>query len=245
MANSYFRFKQFTIQQGHCAMKVTTDACLFGGWVAQHLVSINTNKPTLQILDIGTGTGLLPLMLVQQMPSATIHAVEIDLQAANQAQQNLAASNWSSQLQVFNTNIKDYITTKQYDVVISNPPFYEQQLASNSTTKNLAHHSTQLPLHLLLKIASGHLKNGGLCYVLLPYYRLAEALHIAQQHALYLHTEIPIKQTTIHPFFRVVLCFCKQIKTQNILSKPLSIELTKGIYSPEFISLLQPYYLYL
>ena len=145
MANQYFQFKEFIIQQDACGMKVTTDGCLFGAWAASLIQSINPQ----QILDIGTGTGLLSLMLAQQT-TATIDAVEIDEAAAVQANQNVASSKWKKQITIHQTNILNYSKNIQYDFIVTNPPFFVNDLRSNDAKRNLAMHSSHLSLIELL-----------------------------------------------------------------------------------------------
>src|SRR5262249_33933395 len=134
MPNSYFQFKEFTVYQERCVMKVTTDACVFGAWVAQDVTDVQN------VLDIGTGTGLLPLMLAQRHPSITIDAIEIDKESFEQAKENVAISPFAEHIQVINDDAKAFSSWKKYDLVISNPPFYEKELASSDHKKNIAHH---------------------------------------------------------------------------------------------------------
>src|SRR5689334_11682345 len=144
MPNEFFCFKQFTIHQQYCAMKVCTDACLFGAWTASAIT--NEQLPAGLILDIGAGTGLLSLMLGQQLNNSIIHAIEIDAVAAQQAGDNFAASSWSEQLHVYNTAIQSFSPAQQYDFIITNPPFFQNDLASPNAQRNLALHSHQLSL---------------------------------------------------------------------------------------------------
>eukprot|EP01136_Pigoraptor_vietnamica_P012822 Opistho-1_new@53158 len=117
MSNHYFQFKQFTIHQDKCAMKVSTDACIQGAWtpIANDVV---------HVLDIGTGTGLLSLMLAQRNSNIHIDAIELDADAARQAQENISASPWADRVDVMQGDVTAYQFAKQYDMVICNPPFF-------------------------------------------------------------------------------------------------------------------------
>ena len=128
MSNSYFQFKQFIIHQDRCAMKVTTDACLFGAWVAEEDKS--EKIITKNVLDIGTGTGLLSLMYAQKNSLANIDAIEIDEDAYIQAKENVAASPFAERINIIHDDIKRFTFSKKYDCIISNPPFYEKEIRS-------------------------------------------------------------------------------------------------------------------
>src|SRR5688572_25058776 len=140
MPNTYFQFKQFTIHQDRSAMKVTTDACLFGAWCATEI-----NQDNKRLLDIGTGTGLLSLMIAQKN-KLLIDAVEIEEQAAVQAVENVKASPWKESVHVIHKNIRDFNSEKKYNYIISNPPFYENELSGERMEKNIAHHDAGLKM---------------------------------------------------------------------------------------------------
>src|ERR1700750_981948 len=133
MANSYFKFKQFTIHQDRCAMKVTTDGCLFGAWCAKEIRAFEFEDP--ELLDIGTGTALLSLMILQKN-KVRIDAVEIEKDAAMQAEENVAASAWADKVKIIHEDILDG-TDKKYDLIVSNPPFYENELTAESENRNI------------------------------------------------------------------------------------------------------------
>jgi tRNA1Val (adenine37-N6)-methyltransferase len=237
MSNTFFRFKQFTIHQQHAAMKVTTDACLFGAVVAEAV----KGKPVNRVLDIGAGTGLLSLMIAQGT-AALIDAVEIEKAAAMEAQQNFNASPWKERLQLFNTDIKDF-NRDQYDLVISNPPFYEQDLLSPDRQKNAAKHDSTLTLDVLLQKAVELLAPGGQLALLLPFHRLEYCVGLARQHNLFLTKRIQVKHTAAHNYFRCILFFEKTpvvVQEETIIIKEAS-----NVYTKRFTELLQEYYLYL
>lgn len=241
MANPYFQFKQFIIYHDRCAMKVTTDSCFFGAWVANEM-----QKEKLKIknvLDIGAGTGLLSLMIAQKN-KVEIDAVEIDVQASQQAKENVESSPWKKQIHIFNENILSFQPNKKYDCVISNPPFYENELASRIKEKNIAHHSEQLTIAQVISIAKNHLKENGLFFLMYPFKRKEEVERLAHKNELYLTDSIVVSQSIKHPPFRIIAKGAtKKINDSN--SSSISIWNKYQQYTIEFTDLLKDYYLYL
>lgn len=236
MSNNYFAFKQFTVWQSDCALKVCTDACLFGAWVAHQLTS---NPPT-TILDIGTGTGLLSLQLAQKLPSAFIDAVELDPAAAAQAAQNAAATTFN--IQVHNIDIINY-GGKKYQHIISNPPFFENDLKSEHALKNQAMHSTTLTLQNLFSCVDDLLEPLGSFSVLLPFTRANEVEGLAQSHGFNVAHKAVVQQTPNHAPFRVMYIF---EKNAFVTASETSIVIKENEqYTPAFISYLKDYYLFL
>lgn len=244
MSNPFFRFKQFTIHHERCAMKVTTDACLFGAWAAEKICSSSNGKQN--GIDIGAGTGLLSLMLLQKNPQLTITAVEIDGQAAVQAAENAAASPWHSSIQLITGDVKaqQNVLTHKYDVVISNPPFYENELQSPDEKKNTAHHDRGLLLEELLRITSGILKPEGSFYLLLPFKRMDALKQLVDQYNLLLVHITKLRHSTKHPYTRIFVKGRHIAGIQGPLTEDeISISAEGNKYTPEFISLLRDYYL--
>ena len=243
MANNYFQFKQFTIHQDRCAMKVTTDGCLFGAWVAKQ---VHSNKLTVDsILDIGTGTGLLSLMVGQQS-NASIDAIEIDKETYEQAKENAAASPWADRINIIHGDIREFQGLQQYDIIISNPPFYENELKSGNTKKNKAHHDEGLLLDDLLTIIQQNLSPKGEFYLLLPYKRNEEIENALAKNKLAISHKTLVKQSTLHNYFRIILSGKhKNGKNEDFATSEIAIRNQKQEYTPEFINLLKDYYLHL
>ena len=237
MSNNYFAFKQFTVQQSDCALKVCTDACLFGAWASHQLI----NNPPTSILDIGTGTGLLSLQLAQKIPSAVIDAVELDPAAAAQAAQNAAATNFN--IQVHNADIKNY-GGKKYQHIISNPPFFENDLKSEHALKNQAMHSTTLTLQNLFTCVNDLLEPLGSFSLLLPFARTNEVEGLAQSHGFTVTHKAVVQQTPNHTPFRVMYIFSKTAFMVAASETSIVIKENES-YTPAFIAYLKDYYLYL
>ncbi|MBZ4187519.1 tRNA1(Val) (adenine(37)-N6)-methyltransferase [Niabella beijingensis] len=236
MPNPYFRFKQFIIRQDRCAMKVTTDACLFGAWVAAHLAGSSGT-----VLDIGAGTGLLSLMMAQAAPVA-IEAIEIQPADYEQAAENIAGSPWSQTIRLLKGDVLQYPFEKKYRAVVSNPPFYEGDLRSAEPQKNIAHHSAMLPLLPLLQVVQAQLEAEGDAFLLLPAKRKAALVRLLGSSGLYLNALCYVHQTELHDPFRIMVV-CGRRKKEYTEERIVIRRANE--YTPEFKVLLQPYYLYL
>src|SRR3979411_468651 len=162
MSNPYFQFKKFTIQQDRCAMKVCTDACILGAWFAAKVPDYSS------ILDIGGGTGLLMMMLAQKSNSE-IHGIELDLSSFKQMKENISQNKWKERLKVFPGDTRPYSFPMKYDFIIINPPFFENDLPSDSAEEQLAKHSKMLTLDELVGVIDKNLEPHGAFGILLPY----------------------------------------------------------------------------
>jgi tRNA1Val (adenine37-N6)-methyltransferase len=233
MSNSYFRFKQFNIDQDRCAMKVTTDACIQGAW-SPLLPQVK------RVLDIGTGTGLLSLMLAQRNPDVIIDAIELDSDAAAQAKENVLASAWHDRVSVVKGDVCDCPFSHKYDLVISNPPFFNNSLLSDKANKNMARHTGFLSYVALLKVIEENLSGEGYASVLLPFAEYQVWSKLIQEAGWTEFARLFVKHTPDAAAKRVVCVFSKQAlpaKEETLVIKD------DGVYTAEFTSLLSPYYL--
>lgn len=241
MANSYFQFKQFTIHHDRCAMKVTTDSCFFGAWAAKEIAKDELKIKNL--LDIGTGTGLLSLMITQKN-EAEIDAVEIDEEASQQAKENVKASQWKDRIHIFNQDILSFQPVKRYDCIISNPPFYENEMASEQKKKSIAHHSGQLTISEVLNVIKVQLKEDGIFFLMLPFKRKKEIDNLLLENELFAQNTVTLQQSAKHSPFRILIKGSKN-KTLPFHTETISIWDEHQQYTKEFVELLKDYYLYL
>ena len=236
--NTWFQFKQFTIHQEKSAMKVCTDACLFGAWIAK---KIEENKIKADnILDIGCGTGLLSLMIAQKS-TAQIDAVEIDKDAFEQAVENINLSERKKRINIYHDSVTNFKSSKKYELVISNPPFYESHLKSNNDKRNKAMHATTLSFIELVNAIKNNLTDNGLCAVLLPCYSVKEFEKILLPQQLFIIEKTKVAHSPIHSFFRSILLI--SVVEKEMLEYVLSIRNIDKEYSKEFTELLKDYYL--
>ncbi len=219
-------------------MKVTSDACLFGAWVAEKLKVGN-------VLDIGCGTGLLSLMLAQKC-NVEIDAIEIDDEATAQAIENTAACSFKNSIQIFNTDIRDFHSEKKYDVIISNPPFYSTELKSSSAKKNVAHHSDNLSMEELLDAIKKNLSGDGVFFLLLPFKRDEEIRNMLHEKEMTIVQITLVRQSIMHDYFRLMLMGkIDNNIPEEITFDEISIKDEREQYTEEFVRLLENYYLYL
>ncbi|MDB5253787.1 MAG: methyltransferase [Flaviaesturariibacter sp.] len=236
MANTYFQFKQFTVHHDRCAMKVTTDGCLFGAWVANQL----TGLPPSRMLDIGTGSGLLSLMVAQQV-MGPICAIEIETGAAAQAQENVSQSPFDS-IEVLPGDIRE-LESERFNIIFSNPPFYENELASPNKGRSGAHHDSSLRWRDLFPLVAQMLDENGRFFLLLPAKREAEAIALLASSRLFIHVLVRVRQSPSHEPFRLMVSGGKIPAERH--NEDLIIRCADGAYSAPFQKLLAPYYLHL
>ena len=226
-------------------MKVTTDACLFGAWIVDE---INNEQLIINnLLDIGAGTGLLALMLAQKI-EADIDCVEIDNEAARQAQENVNASPWKERIFVMPGDAKNMVQTfcKNFDIIVSNPPFYENELRSEIELINLAHHSKKLTLNDVLSLTADHLEPAGHFFLLLPYKRKDEIRNLFKDHQLHISKIVFVRPSVKHDYSRIMLKGKLRTKSGDETEiEEMSIWDDQQRYSPKFVDLLKDYYLYL
>jgi tRNA1Val (adenine37-N6)-methyltransferase len=237
MSNPYFQFKQFFVYQDQCAMKVCTDACILGAWFAEKTPSYSL------VLDIGSGTGLLMLMLAQKH-KGEIQGIELDLAAFKQLKENITNSKWKDELKVFPGDVRDFSFPHKFDFIITNPPFFEGDLVAASETANLARHSKELSLAELLTVIDHNLESAGSFGILLPYHRVDYFTGLAARCGFYLREKLLVRQTPHHDFFRGILHFSRN-KESFVPSAGLCIKNEAGVYTEEFEGLMKDYYLYL
>ena len=219
-------------------MKVCTDSCLFGAWVADKLEKGCIDPKN--ILDIGSGTGVLSLIIAQKF-SGTIDAVEINENSYLQTKENFIKSPWDARLRAIHGNIKNWNSSVKYDFIISNPPFFENDLRSPDQNKNEAKHRASLSLEELLQSIKNNLAVYGNFALLLPYHRIQYFKDLAKGKDFYLTEELLIKQTPDHPYFRGILLF--DTKPVSTTSNELIIKDKDGNYTQSFQFLLKDYYL--
>lgn len=234
MANDYFRFKKFTILQDKCAMKVTTLACIQGAWLP-------VQRPG-RILDIGAGTGLLSLMAAQKY-NVQIDAVEIEAAAYHQLLENINASPWKEKVTAHQANILDYAGESRlnFDLVISNPPFYNDQLTSPDSRVNLARHHTGLQLETLIEIIDTILTSRGKASLLLPPEESNILKDLIRPRPLFVSNQLIIHDRNDRPAKAIVSILSRSAASNQ--ADTLVIKTETDAYSNEFKSLLGDYYL--
>ena len=223
-------------------MKVTTDACLFGAWVANEVKNQKSKVKT--VLDIGAGTGLLSLMCSQKNPSAVIDAIEVDEEACEQAKENVSVSPFADRVNLINADARTFSFTKKYPVIISNPPFYETEIISDDPKKNVAHHHSGLLLKELFNIITANLSPAGFFYLLLPFKRNEEIREIIFKQDLLLAKTVFVKQSPNHKYFRFMIQ--GKLQTDEPLQTTIdeiSIWNDQEEYTDEFNAMLSDYYL--
>ncbi|MBL7717585.1 MAG: methyltransferase, partial [Flavipsychrobacter sp.] len=227
--------KQFTVQQDRCAMKVSTDACIQGAWTP-------IAGDARYVLDIGAGTGLLSLMLAQRNSDIFIDAIELDKQAAQQAQENFSASPWATRMNAICGDIKGHPFSRKYDMVICNPPFFQNSLLGNNEERNNARHTITLSYNDLLIALDNVLDEKGFASVLLPPTEQEAWAYLLRQSGWRIHRRLFIKPKADSVPNRVVT-ICSKTMPEEVIDEQLVIYASQNEYTPGAADLLKPFYL--
>lgn len=219
-------------------MKVTTDACLFGAWIA-HEIKTRETEP-LRILDIGTGTGVLSLMLAQAAHSSNIVSVEMNPSAYLEANENFQGSPWQDRLTIHHTSIQDFEPSDKYDLIVCNPPFFEESQLGKEEDKNQALHNTSLSQKELLENVLELLHENGQFYLLYPEREMASFTKLIEGK-LHCFRQAIVRNKEEDPIFRVMAAF--QSNPSPTQESEIIIRRVDGKYTNDFWDMLKQYYL--
>lgn len=233
MPNSYFAFKQFTIHHDRCAMKVGTDGVLLGAWAD---VSSSQN-----VLDIGTGTGLIALMIAQRCDAPHITAIDIDAEAVGQAAENVSLSPWKERVEVLLQDLRTYRPSRLFDTIVSNPPYFIDSLKCPDGQRNTARHTDTLPASSLISKAAELLTPEGRLSLILPFEQTPDIVRIAEGEGLHLSRHTAVVTRPGLPPKRSLLEFGKA--DRGCLESELTIELERHVYTDDYIALTGDFYL--
>jgi len=232
-----FTFKQFSIHQDKTAMKVGTDGVLLGAWtpIEHHPISI---------LDIGTGTGLIALMLAQRTSAAQIDALEIDENAYEQAVDNFENSPWSDRLFCFHAGLDEFMDEPEdeYDLIVSNPPFYAEDYKTENEQRDLARFQDAMPFEELIGAADLLLSENGIFAVIIPFKEETKFVALAKDFNLFPLKITHVKGTPTTEIKRSLLALSRH-ETASVLTDELVIETARHRYTPEYITLTKDFYL--
>ena len=230
------RFQQFSVAQEHCAMKIGTDAVLLGAWA-------DVDSQPNSILDIGAGTGVLTLMLAQRSGAELIDALEIDDAAYEQCVENFEASDWGDRLFCYHAALDEFTEEieDQYDLIISNPPFYTDTFKTENEERNKARFEDAMPFTELLKSVSKLLSPTGQFNVVIPFSEESSFIELAAKEGLYPSRILHIRGQESSPVKRSLICF--RFEKLTIETQELIIEITRHQYTKEYTNLTKDFYL--
>ena len=233
MSNSYFKFKQFTIEQGSCAMKVGTDGCLLGGWF--------DCSQSRRILDVGTGSGLIAIMAAQRC-NAMVTVIEIDSEAALQAKDNVKNSPWGDRVEIIKKDLLEYVPEELFDTIVSNPPYFVNSMKCDNASRTLARHSDSLGSEEFFACADRLLASHGKVSIVIPCDITEEWRRSANGYGFAVSRLAYIKTTPRKTPKRVLLEF-RRGNAAECIESTLVLENSPGVYSKEAQEILRDFYL--
>jgi len=232
-----FTFKQFSVEQDKSAMKIGTDGVLLGAWAP-------INEQTYSILDVGSGTGIIALMLAQRSDADQIDAIEIDENAYEQTVENFENSPWSDRLFCYHAGLDEFMEEPEdeYDLIVSNPPFYTENYLSGDQQRDQARFTESLPFEDLVEAADLLLSENGVFAIIIPYKEEAKLIALAKDFDLFPMKITRVKGTPTTEIKRTLLAFSRNT-TENFPVDELIIEIGRHEYTPEYINLTKDFYL--
>lgn len=228
-----FRFKQFEIDQCDCAMKVGTDGVLLGAWVQL--------LPNDNVLDVGTGTGLIAMMLAQRELNCNIDAIEVEPECLQRAQYNFARTPWADRLQAFEADYNTWTDDKTYDLIVSNPPYFTNSTPSPEATRNRARHTDSLSLDVLIIKSASLLSDTGRMALVLPADSLDKVKIVAGESGLSIARLTRVKGNREAEVKRILIELSKQ--SVRLLEEELVIEEARRQYTSAYKALTKDFYL--
>ena len=220
-------------------MKVGTDGVLLGAWAGSNFNTIST---PFRILDVGTGTGLIALMMAQRFPAANIVGIDIDEASLEQAKENVESTPFKTRISIEKQDFSDINSfSRQFDLIVSNPPFYTEDTLGGNQARDKARHTTSLPFEILVENATKLLTEEGLLSVIIPHQSAADFISICVANRLYLTRRLNIRSTERKSFNRVLLEF--STKMQPSETNTLTLYDANNNRSPEYAQLTQDFYL--
>lgn len=235
MGKNSFQFKQFTINQERCAMKVGTDGTLLGAWA-------NAPKRPCRILDIGTGTGLLALMMAQRYPEASVVGIDIDKDAAMQAQENVDVSPFSDRITIIHGDATKIEDKEEFDAIVCNPPYFVDSLICPKDQRTLARHTVSLTYEQLMGTAYKLLKNDGVFSIVVPTEN-NDAIESAAAFAGFLISRICMIKTTPNKLPKRQLIELRKTRTEDLDFKEVILEEVHNQRSEWYYELTKEFYL--
>lgn len=231
-----FKFKQFTIEQDKCAMKIGTDGVLLGAWAS-------TNQHPFSILDIGAGTGVVSLMLAQRCHAELIDAIEIDDDAYEQCTENFENSPWNDRLFCYHASLEAFVEEidETYDLIVSNPPFYSDDYKSDNNQRDLARFEDALPFDHLLDSVSKLLSKSGIFSMIIPFKEEADFIKLAANSKLFANRVTRVKGNPSSKVKRSLLEF--SFTKNDVVYDELIIENERHKYTEDYINLTKEFYL--
>ena len=233
-----FNFKEFTVQQDKTAMKIGTDAVLLGAWCFADFPDT--------ILDVGAGTGIISLQLAQRFDAETIDAVELDENAYEQTVENFEQSDWADRLYCYNASFQEFANEiaeeeENYDLIVSNPPFYTDEFESENESRNKARFTSSLSFQELIVGVAKILSRKGIFSVIIPFKEEENFIDVASKNKLFLNRVCRVKGNPTSKVKRSLLEFSFQ--ESAIKKEQLTIEIKRHQYTEAYINLTKDFYL--